>query len=175
MVEGEGACCFFGGDQAVDGLCFSGEGVGGRTTPGGGQGDGACGVGVGSVKARVPPVGRRVVVTDEGGVGVGVHALFVWHSLVGGDGVWGAVAPVPFVVGGFQCDGDVVSEQVDDVSLPRVGDRYERGHVLIRVRDAIGTLAQTSTVRVDGGGGGIQNFFCCGRTAGSFIGSAAIG
>ena len=51
VVEGEGACCFFGGDQAVDGLGFSGEGVGGRTCPGGGQGDGACGVGVGAVEA----------------------------------------------------------------------------------------------------------------------------
>ena len=39
--------------------------------------------------------------------------------------MWGAVAPVPFVVGGFQCDGDVVSQQVDDVSLGRVGDRHE--------------------------------------------------
>ena len=58
---------------------------------------------------------------DEPGVLVGVHALFEGHSVVGGDGVWGAVAPVPFVVGGFQGDGDVVSEQVDDVSLGRVG------------------------------------------------------
>ena len=51
MVEGEGAGCFFGGDQAVDGLCFSGEGVGGCTRPGGGQGDGAGGVGVWAVEA----------------------------------------------------------------------------------------------------------------------------
>ena len=51
MGESEWACCFFGGDQAVDGLGFSGEGVGGRTRPGRGQGDGACGVGVGSVEA----------------------------------------------------------------------------------------------------------------------------
>ena len=62
---------------------------------------------------------------DQPGVLVGVHALLEGHSLVGGDGVWGAVAPVPFVVRGFQCDGDVVSEQVDDVSLGRVGDRHE--------------------------------------------------
>ena len=51
MVEGEGAGCFFGGDEAVDGLGFSGEGVGGRAGPGGGERDGACGVGVGSVEA----------------------------------------------------------------------------------------------------------------------------
>ena len=51
MVEGKGACCFFGGDQAVDGLGFSGEGVGGRAAPRGGECDGACGVGVGAVEA----------------------------------------------------------------------------------------------------------------------------
>ena len=51
VVEGEGACCLRRGDQAVDGLGLAGEGVGGRTCPGGGQGDGAGGVGVGSVKA----------------------------------------------------------------------------------------------------------------------------
>ena len=66
MVEGEGAGCFRRGDQAVDGLGFSGEGVGGRACPGGGQGDGAGGVGVGSVKARAPTVGRGVVVANEG-------------------------------------------------------------------------------------------------------------
>ena len=71
---------------------------------------------------------------DQPGVLVGVHALFEGHSLVGGDGVWGAVAPVPFVVGGFQCDRDVVSQQVDDVSLGRMGGRHERGDVLVRVR-----------------------------------------
>ena len=121
MVEGEGAGCFFGGDQAVDGLCFSGEGVGGRTTLGGGQGDGACGVGVGSVKARAPPVGWGVVVADAGGVGVGVHALVPGHSRRGRGQVWGAVSPTPCVGRGGQGDGDVVSEQVDDVSLDRVG------------------------------------------------------
>ena len=35
----EFAGCFRGGDEAVDGLCFPGEGVGGGSTPGGGQGD----------------------------------------------------------------------------------------------------------------------------------------
>ena len=70
---------------------------------------------------------------DQPGVLVGVHALFEGHSLVGGDGVRGAIAPVPFVIGGFQRDGDVVSEQVDDVSLGWVGDRDECGDVLVRV------------------------------------------
>ena len=51
MGESEGARGFFRCDEAVDGLGFAGEGVGGRTAPGGGQGDGAGGVGVGSVEA----------------------------------------------------------------------------------------------------------------------------
>ena len=36
VVEAEGVGCFGGGDQAVDGLGFSGEGVGGSACPGGG-------------------------------------------------------------------------------------------------------------------------------------------
>ena len=36
VVEAEGVGCFGGGDQAVDGLCVSGEGVGGGACPGGG-------------------------------------------------------------------------------------------------------------------------------------------
>ena len=51
MVEGEGAGCFRGGDQAVDGLGLSSEGVGGRAAPRGGECDGAGGVGVGAVEA----------------------------------------------------------------------------------------------------------------------------
>ena len=51
VVEGEGAGCFRRGDQAVDGLGFSGEGVGGRAAPRRGQRDGACGVGIGAVEA----------------------------------------------------------------------------------------------------------------------------
>ena len=62
---------------------------------------------------------------DQPGVLVGVHALLEGHPLVGGDGVRGAIAPVPFVVRGFQCDGDVMSQQIDDVSLGRVRDRHE--------------------------------------------------
>ena len=51
MVEGEGAGCLRRGDQAVDGLGLTGEGVGGRTRPCRGQGDGAGGVGVWAVEA----------------------------------------------------------------------------------------------------------------------------
>ena len=157
VAQGKWTCCLRGGDQAVDGLCFSGERVGGRARPGGGQRDGARGVGVGAVKSGAPPVWRRVVVTDELGVGVGVHALMPGHSLVGGDGVWRPVSPVPFVAGRSQCDGDVVSEQVDDVSLCRIRDRDDRGNVLVRIRDVWRLLVDSSAIRVDGGSGMTQN------------------
>ena len=80
VVEREGPCGFFRCDEAVDGLCFPGEGVGGRARPGSGQGDGSRCVGVGSVESGAPPVWRRVVVADELGISVGVHSLFVSHS-----------------------------------------------------------------------------------------------
>ena len=73
--------------------------------------------------------------------------------MVGGDGVWGVVAPVPFVVGGFQCDGDVVSEQVDRVGLCGVGGCHDRGNVLVRVRDVWGLLVDPCAIRADGDGG----------------------
>ena len=64
-----------GGDEAVDGLRFSGEGVGGRSRPGRGQRDGARGRGVGAIEPGSPAVWWCVVVADEGGVGVGLHAF----------------------------------------------------------------------------------------------------
>ena len=70
---------------------------------------------------------------DQPGVLVGVHALLEDRPLVGGDGVRGAVAPVPFVIGGRQGDGDVVSQQVNRVGLGRMGGRHECGDVLVRV------------------------------------------
>ena len=149
MVEVEGAGRFRCGDEAVDGLGFSGEGVGGRTRPGGGQGDGACGVGVGSVEAGAPPVGRGVVVADEPRVLVQVHALLVWHSVVGGDGVRGAVAPVPLVTSGSESDGNVVSQQVDRVGLCGVGGCHDRGNVLVRERHLRRPLMQTRTISVN--------------------------
>ena len=51
VVEGEGAGCLRRGDQAVDGLGLTGEGVGGGAAPRRGQGDGAGGVGVWAVEA----------------------------------------------------------------------------------------------------------------------------
>ena len=110
LTEREWSGCLSGGHEAVDGLGVTREGVGGRARPGGGQRDRARGVGVGSVQEGLPPVGSLVVVADQGGVGVGVHALVPGHSLVGGDGVWCPVTPVPFVAGRFQRDGDVVAQ-----------------------------------------------------------------
>ena len=87
VVEAEWACGFFRCDEAVDGLCFPGEGVGGCAGPGGGQGDGARGVGVGAVESGAPSVWWRVVVADELGVGVGVHSLFGLFIIEGVVGV----------------------------------------------------------------------------------------
>ena len=50
LTEGERAGCFGGGDQAVDGLGFAREGVGGRARPRGGQGDGTRGGRYGAVQ-----------------------------------------------------------------------------------------------------------------------------
>ena len=93
LSEREWAGCFGGGDQAVDGLGFSGEGVGGRTRPRGGQRDGARSGGVGSIQEGLPPVGRLVVVADQGGVGVGVHAFLPGHSRRGRGQVRGSISP----------------------------------------------------------------------------------
>ena len=68
--QGEFAGGFCGGDEAVDGLCFSGEGVGGCTTPRGGESDVAVFVGVGAVQHGVPALGWGVVVADQVRVGV---------------------------------------------------------------------------------------------------------
>ena len=55
LTERERAGCFGGGDQAVNRLGFTREGVGGRARPGGGERDGARGVGVWAVEERLPP------------------------------------------------------------------------------------------------------------------------
>ena len=67
--------CFRGGDEAIDGLCFPGEGVGGGSTPRGGQGDVAVFVGVGAVEHGAPALGWGVVVADQVRVGIQIHAL----------------------------------------------------------------------------------------------------
>ena len=90
---------------------------------------------------------------DEPRVLVQVHALLVWHSLVGGDGVWGAVAPVPLVTSGSESDGNVVAQQVDRVGLCGVGGCHDRGNVLVRVRDVWGLLVDPCAIGADGDGG----------------------
>ena len=67
--------CFRGGDEAIDGLCFPGEGVGGGSTPRGGQGDVPVFVGVGTIQHGAPPLWGCVVVADQVRVGVQIHAL----------------------------------------------------------------------------------------------------
>lgn len=73
--QGELAGCFRGGNEAVDGLCFPGERVGGCTTPRGGQGDVPVFVRVGTIQHRAPPLWGCVVVADQIQVGVQIHAL----------------------------------------------------------------------------------------------------
>ena len=68
--QGEFACGFRGGDEAVDGLCFPGKRVGGCSTPRGGQGDVAVFVGVWAVEHGAPALGWCVVVADQVRVGV---------------------------------------------------------------------------------------------------------
>ena len=157
LTERERARCFGGGDQAVDGLGVTREGVGGRTRPGRGERDGARGVGVWAVQERLPPVGSLVIVADEGGVGVGVHAFLPGHPRRGRGQVRGPIPPTPRVRRGRQSDGDVVAQQRDSVGLRGMGSGNERGDVLVRVRHSLGPLVQASAVGVDGRGCVIQD------------------
>ena len=149
LPERERSGRFGGGDQAVDGLCFSGEGVGGRARPGGGERDGARGVGVWAVQEGLPPVGRLVVVTDQGGVGVGVHAFLPGHPRRGRGQVRGSIPPTPRVGRGRQSDGDVVAQQRDGVGLRGMRGGNECGNVLVRVRHPLRPLVKARTVSVD--------------------------
>ena len=64
-----------GGDQAVDGLSVSGEGVGGCSAPRRGQRDLTVFVRVWAVQHGAPPLWWGVVVADQPRVGVEVHAF----------------------------------------------------------------------------------------------------
>ena len=75
MGQGELAGCFRGGDEAVDGLGFPGEWVGGGSTPGGGQGDVPVFVRVWAIEHGAPPLWGCVVVADQVRVSVQIHAL----------------------------------------------------------------------------------------------------
>ena len=98
--QGEFAGCFRGGDEAVDGLGFPGEGVGGGSTPRGGESDVAVFVGIGAVEHGAPALGWGVVVADQAGVVVGVDAFLPRHPWRRRDRVGRSVTPVPFVVRG---------------------------------------------------------------------------
>ena len=157
LTERERPGCFGGGDQAVDGLCFSGEGVGGRARPGRGERDGARGGGVRAIQERLPPVGSLVVVTDQGGVGVGVHAFVPGHSRRGRGQIRGSVPPVPRVGRGRQSDGDVPTEQRDSVGLRGMRGCNECGNVLVRVGHPFGPLVQARAVSMDRRGRVVQD------------------
>ena len=73
--QGEFAGCFRGGDEAIDGLRFPSERVGGGSTPRGGQGDVPVFVRVGTIEHGAPALGWGVVVADQVRVGVQIHAL----------------------------------------------------------------------------------------------------
>ena len=157
MTEGEWAGCFGGGDQAVDRLGVAGEGVGGRARPGGGERDGARGTGVWAVQERLPPVGSLVIVADQGGVGVGVHAFLPGHSRRGRGEVRGSVPPVPRVGRGRQSDGDVVAQQRDGVGLRGMRGGNKRGNVLVRVRHSLRPLIQARAIGMDRRGRVVQD------------------
>ena len=149
LTEGERAGRLGSGDQAVNGLGVTGEGVGGRASPGRGERDGAGGVGVWAVEEGLPPVGCRVVVADEGGIRVGVHAFLPGHPRRGRGEVRGSVSPAPRVGRGREGHRDVVAQQRDGVGLRGMGGGNERGNVLVRVRDPFGPLVKARAVGVD--------------------------
>ena len=149
LTEGERAGCFGGGDQAVNGLGVAGEGVGGRARPRRGECDGARGVGVGPIQERLPPVRRLVVVADQGGVGVGIHALLPGHPRRGRGQVRGPIPPTPRVGRGRKGHRDIVAQQRDSVGLLGMRGSNERGNVLVRVRHTFGPLVKARTVSMD--------------------------
>ena len=149
MTEPERSGRLGGGHEAIDGLGVTRERVGGRARPRGGQGDGARGGGVWAVQEGLPPVGCLVVVADQRGVGVGVHAFVPGHTRRGRGHVRGPIPPAPRVGRGRQRDGDVVAQQRDGVGLRGMRGCDERGNVLVRVRHPFGPLVQACAVGVD--------------------------
>ena len=171
LAEGERAGCFGGGDQAVYGLSVAREGVGGRTRPGRGQRDGARGVGVGAVQEGLPPVGSLVVVANQGGVGVGVHALLPGHPRRGRGEVRRSVSPAPRVGRSREGHRDVMAQQRDSVSLRGMRGGNERGNVLVRVRHPLRPLMQARAVRVNGRCCHVEDVTRCGNTSRILIGA----
>ena len=107
---------------------------------------------------------------DEGGVGVGVHALVPGHSRRGRGQVRGAVSPTPRVGGGGECHGDLATEHRHYMGLGRVGSCHDGGDVLVRVRRPGGALVQASTVSVDDCGSQVEDVASGGDAAGVLIG-----
>ena len=157
---------FIGGDQAVDGLRLPGEGIGGCSTPRGGQRDLAVLMRVWAIEHGTPPLRGRVVVADQVWVGVEVHAVVPHRAGGGGDQVRGPITPTPLVLSGRERDRDVMAQKVDDVGLGGTGDRNDGGNVFVRVRDIQWALVQASAVGVDDGGGGVEDVLRCGLASG---------
>ena len=120
--QGEGAGCFGGGDQAVDGLGLPGEGVRGRPAPRGPQRDLAVLMRVGPIEPRTPPLRGRVVVTNQAWVIVRVNTPLPRQARRGGHRVGGPIAPVPLVAHRCERDRDFSTKQRDCVSLGWFGD-----------------------------------------------------
>lgn len=160
--QGELAGGLGGGDQAVDGLGLPGEGIGGCSTPRGGQRDLAILMRVRAIEHGTPPLRGRVVVADQVWVGVEVHAVVPHRAGGGGDQVRGPITPTPLVLSGRERDRDVVAQQVDHVGLGGTGDRNDGGNVFVRVRDVQWAFVQASAVGVDDGGGGVEDVLRCG-------------
>ena len=145
LAERERARGLSGGDQAVDGLSVTREGVGGRARPGRGQRDGARGGGVGPVQEGLPPVGSLVIVANQGGIS--------GHPRRGRGQIRGPIPPAPRVGRGRECHGDLAAEHRHYVGLRGACGCNECGNVLIRVGNPFGPLVETGTVGVDDGSG----------------------
>ena len=155
--QGEGAGCFGGGDQAVDGLGLPGEGVRGRPAPRRGQRDLSVLMRVGPIEPRTPALGRRVVVADQAWVLVGVNALHPGQARGGGHRVGGSITPVPLVAHRCERDRDFAAKQCDRVGLGWIGDRDDRGHKPVRVRHPGWLFVDAGPVGVNCGGSAAQN------------------
>ena len=155
--QGEGACCFGGGDQAVNRLGLPGKGVGGRPAPRRGQRDLSVLMRVWPIEPRTPPLRRRVVVADQAWVFVRVNALMPDQARGGRDRVGGAITPVVFVVRCRERDRDVAAQQVDHVVWVGFVTETIVGMNLF-VYDTVGWLfVDAGPVGVDGGGSSAQN------------------
>ena len=150
--------CLGGGDQAVDRLGLPGKGIGGRAAPRGGQRDFSVLVRVGAVERGPPALGWRVVVADQAWVIVRINTLAPRQARGGGHRVGGPITPVVLVVRCRQSDRDVAAQQIDHVSLSRIGDRDDRGDKPVRVGHSGWLFIDASSVGMDRGSGVVEDF-----------------